>query len=340
MGSCGRLWRWLAAALMGGLVVGQGAPGPRPDVTALATSGVFAFLGVPAAEARSRDDEDDDEEEDDEDDEEEDDEDEDDDENEEEEEPEEEEGQPPVTAGGLYTRETFPTRELARPLTLSQGLLEARAGVGLDISADTAFESVGVLASLHYGLRDHVEAQFDFDSSYNFKAFGIAAGIEAALAYDVVDFRGALRVSRPAAIGTDGEITSGDVAAAFDIGFPFRYAAKPEIGIVALDTLMSIDLDGSKPDLTPSVGIVTNPIEQVALTVRAQMIVVDFNTDGDNFRIPVSATVQFAATNTLDLGAVVSFPNLKPPDPDGDGPLEAPKFFDNRFVTFFGQKRF
>lgn len=343
MGSRGRFLRWVCAALLGALVAGPTWTPTRPAGAAHGVAGALASLGgmrpgVASAWARSRHDDDEDEDEDS------DDEDEDSDDSDEEDEgedeaDEEDEDQPPVTAGGLYTLATFPNRELFRPLTLSQGIREARVGLGLDISAQSAFESVGLLASLHVGVRDHVEAQLDFDSTYNFKAFSFAAGIEAALAYDVVDFRTAFRISRPAVTGAMG-IEAGDVAAAIDIGFPFRYAAKPEIGIVALDTLLAIDLDGSKPDLAPSVGIVTNPIEQLALTVRAQMVVTDFNTDAGNFRIPVSATVQFAATHKLDLGAVVSFPNLKPPDPDGDGPAEAPKFYDNRFVTFFLQSRF
>ncbi len=332
--------RWVCAALLGALVAGPTwSPSAPHGGTGVATVLGGLRPGVASAWARSRQDDDDDDDDSEDEDEDEDEDSDDEEEDSEDEGDEEDEDQPPVTAGGLFTAATFPNRELFRPLTLSQGMREARVGLGLDISAASAFESVGVLGSLHVGLRDHVEAQLDFDSTYNFKAFSFAAGIEAALAYDVVDFRTAFRISRPVVPDTMG-VKAGDVSAAIDVGFPFRYAAKPEIGIVALETLLAIDLDGSKPDLAPSVGIVTNPIEQLALTVRAQMIVVDFNTDAGNFRIPVSATVQFSPTHTLDLGAVISFPNLKPADPDGDGPGEAPKFYDNRFITFFLQTRF
>ncbi|MEZ4365005.1 MAG: hypothetical protein R2939_01800 [Kofleriaceae bacterium] len=291
------LWRVALAAALGAGVAAGVTPG----------------VGVRSAYA-SDDDEDEDDDEDDEDEDEDDDEDED------------EEAQPPVTAGGLYTLRTFPTRELSRPLTLSQGISEARVGLGVDVSAQTAFESVGVLAGLHYGLRDHVELQFEFDSAYNFDAFAIEGAIEAALSYDLVDFRSAFRVSRPGSPAGAGDVTAG-----IDVGFPFRYVAKPEIAIIALDTLMSIDFD-SKPDLTPSVGVVTNPIDAVSLKVEAQLQIIDFNTEADGFLIPVSATLQLNLTNKLDLGAVFTFPNLKPPEPA--------KFYDQRFLTIFGQARF
>src|SRR5690348_12331012 len=38
--------------------------------------------------------------------------------------------QPVVTAGGLFTLKTYPIRELDRPLTMTQGIGQLRAGVG------------------------------------------------------------------------------------------------------------------------------------------------------------------------------------------------------------------
>jgi hypothetical protein len=57
-----------------------------------------------------------------------------DDENEEDEE-EEEEDQPPVTAGGLFTRESYPRRELFRPLTMTEKVTEAQAPASASTSA-------------------------------------------------------------------------------------------------------------------------------------------------------------------------------------------------------------
>src|SRR5687768_13508681 len=49
--------------------------------------------------------------------------------------------QPPVTAGGLYTLATYPQSEVERPLTITQNILEAKAGLGFDLTKDVTFES-------------------------------------------------------------------------------------------------------------------------------------------------------------------------------------------------------
>jgi hypothetical protein len=248
--------------------------------------------------------------------------------------------QPAVTAGGLFTLKTFPIRELDRPLTITQNIAQVRAGFGTDVSAQGAFESVGLSLEGLYGYRDNFMLLGGFTSAYNFKQFGIYAGFEGALAYDLIDFRMAARISRPAAPGFDvvdgmnvpnGEYAAGDVKGSIDLGFPFRYVARPEIAIIALNTLMSIDFD-SKPDLNPSLGISTNPIPPVSIVIFAQLQIIDFNTDAENFTIPATARIQFSPNRKLDIGGEFTFLNMKPP--------EGQKFYDNRFLTLFLASRF
>jgi hypothetical protein len=248
--------------------------------------------------------------------------------------------QPAVTAGGLFTLKTFPIRELDRPLTITQNIAQVRAGFGTDVSAQGAFESVGLSLEGLYGYRDNFMLLGGFTSAYNFKQFGIYAGFEGALAYDLIDFRRAARISRPAAPGFDvvdgmnvpnGEYAAGDVKGSIDLGFPFRYVARPEIAIIALNTLMSIDFD-SKPDLNPSLGISTNPIPPVSIVIFAQLQIIDFNTDAENFTIPATARIQFSPNRKLDIGGEFTFLNMKPP--------EGQKFYDNRFLTLFLASRF
>jgi hypothetical protein len=248
--------------------------------------------------------------------------------------------QPAVTAGGLFTLKTFPIRELDRPLTITQNIAQVRAGFGTDVSAQGAFESVGLSLEGLYGYRDNFMLLGGFTSAYNVKLFGIYAGFEGALAYDLIDFRMAARISRPAAPGFDvvdgmnvpnGEYAAGDVKGSIDLGFPFRYVARPEIAIIALNTLMSIDFD-SKPDLNPSLGISTNPIPPVSIVIFAQLQIIDFNTDAENFTIPATARIQFSPNRKLDIGGEFTFLNMKPP--------EGQKFYDNRFLTLFLASRF
>lgn len=258
---------------------------------------------------------------------------------------EDDEEQPPVTAGGLFTKETYPQAELLRPLTITKGMIELRAGIDMDMSAETAFETFGLGFRGRYGLEDNVELQGEFrtqlnnfsdveqgvDSDLVFKA-----AIEAGIVYDLVDFR--LGLSIPYATSDVGGTSSSTTLVDFELGFPFRYAPKPQVGIVALDTFMTINTKG-KPDLTPSVGIVVQPVEMLAIKLNGKVVIADFNTDAGNFAIPVSLDIQFSPNNKIDIGGEFTFPNLKPADPDEDGPLEAPAFYDSRFLLLYGQLR-
>lgn len=251
--------------------------------------------------------------------------------------------QPPVTSGGLFTLKSYPVRELLRPLTMTERIAQLRLGIGTDVSAKGAFESVGVSLEGIYGLKDNFSLIGGITNSYNFKQFAISAGFEAALAYDLVDFRLAFDINRPAVPdGTiddgmgnqipSGKYKAGPTHASFDIGFPFRYVAKPEIAIIALNTLMSIDLD-SKPDLLPSLGIATNPIAALSVVIFAQLRIPNFDTSAGNFKVPATVRVEFSPSQKLDLGLEFTFLNVKPADGEG-------KFYDNRFLTLFIQSRF
>lgn len=260
------------------------------------------------------------------------------DEDEGEDEDEDEKEQPPVTSGGLFNLKTYPVRELFRPLTITQKIGQLRVGLGTDVSAKGAFESYGISLETEYGFRDNVMGIAGFTNAYNFAQFGIYAGVEAALGYDLVNFRTAFRLSRPAVQAVDsmgmvlpGEYEGGSVKGSIDLGFPFRYVARPEIAIIALDTLMSIDFD-SKPDLNPSLGISTNPIAPVSVVIFAQLQITDFDTDAENFKVPATARIQFSPNQKLDIGGEFTFLNVKPP--------EGQKFYDNRFLTLFMQARF
>jgi hypothetical protein len=159
-----------------------------------------------------------------------------------------------------------------------------------------------------------------------------------------------------------------------DLGFPFRYAATPQIAIVALETLISIDFngikrgnggggagllescfavpdgvnmvdqqncteDGAKPDLAPSLGISSNPIAQLSLVLFAQLQIRDFDTT-NQFTIPATARIQFSPNRKFDIGLEFKFLNMKPLDPDGEGPAEAPSPVDQRFMNMFMQARY
>jgi hypothetical protein len=303
---------------------------------------------------------------------------------EEEEEEEEDADQPPVTSGGLFTLKTYPVREISRPLTITQQIGQVRVGIGTDLSAKGAFETFGASVDGIYGVKDNFSVLAGLTNAYNFKQFGFYAGFEGALAYDVVDIRLAANVHRfaiprfcgadpdaPTTCGPDdallpsGNYDAGGTQFSIDIGFPFRYAIKPEIAIVALQTLMSIDFNGSvrgnpdgrdrtmnpaaycsspgsdkdnciengaKPDLVPSVGVATNPIPPLSVVVFGQLRIPDFDTSAGNFQVPVTGRVEFSPNQKFDVGLEFTLLNVKPPE--GQSPI------DNRFLSLFIQSRF
>lgn len=272
--------------------------------------------------------------------------------------------QPAVTAGGLFVMKTYPIRENERPLTMTQHITQARLAIGTDVSNKGAFESAGVNLEALHGYADNFTLLGGFQSAYNVHQFNVYGGFEAALAYDLIDFRIAARIGRTAIPKTEdvmgvqmpsGEYISGDTKFAVDLGFPFRYVARPEIAIVALQSLMSIDFNATdcveipgmdevcgndvKPDINPSIGIVTNPIAPVSLLVQAQLIVADFDFT-KKLRVPATIRIQFSPTRQIDIGGEFTLLNIKPTDPDDDGPAEAPGAFDNRFLSLFFAARF
>jgi hypothetical protein len=180
-------------------------------------------VALPSVDAWAQDDDEDEEEEDDEDDE------------GDEEEEEEDEDQPPVTSGGLFTLETYPQAENQRPLTITKGIVELRAGIDIDMSATQAFKNWGIGAEFRYGLEDNVEIQGGVRSDLNhFEDFRLYAAMEFGIVYDLVDFRGGIAI--PYDKTPDSTLGLKKTGFDLEIGFPFRYAPKPEIAVVALET--------------------------------------------------------------------------------------------------------
>jgi hypothetical protein len=289
--------------------------------------------------------------------------------------PEDDKDQPPVTAGGLFTMQTYPVNELLRPMTITQNIAQVRLGLGTDVSAKGAFGSAGVSVEGLYGVTDNFEVVGGFTSAYNFKQFGVYAGFEGAVVYDMLDIRLAANLHRTAIArycNTDpsvdcgvaageaapnipnGQYDAGGTKFSLDLGFPFRYDFKPEIAIIALQTLMSIDFNQAKdrprfddmgtsipgsfgenkvtPDLNPSIGIATNPIPQLSAVVYAQLRIPDFDTSKGNFQVPVTARVEVSPNQKFDVGLEFTLLNVMPPESQGA--------FDNRFVSLFVQSRF
>ena len=171
------------------------------------------------------------------------------------------EPQPKVTAGGMYTKRTYPVTELERTLQVIGGMTEIRGGFDIDVGDQTAFETWRLRIEGRYGFADNVEGQFGANVTLARSDGAVGrvheffVGIESALYFEVVNAR------LLAAITTEDADPS--TGAEFELGFdliggvPFRYLIKPNLAIVALDKVLTIHTRGGrKPDLTIGVGVV------------------------------------------------------------------------------------
>jgi hypothetical protein len=282
---------------------------------------------------------------------------------------------------------------------MTQHVTQLKLSVGTDLSAKGAFGTGGVSLEFVHGLKDNFELIGGFTDAYNFKQFSAYFGFEGALAYDVIDIRLAANLHRYAypefctgpgtpmlpsgqpnpecdvnSVGLpDGNYYQGGTQFSLDLGFPFRYPFTPQIAVVALQTLMSIDFNGvqrgnpgmavaagypeycsgvgmdasgnplpaqvdnciengAKPDLDPSLGFAMNPIPPLSVVVYGQLIIPDFDTSAGNFRIPVTARVEFSPNQKFDIGLEFTLLNVTPPDPQSP--------IDNRFLSAFVQARY
>jgi len=174
--------------------------------------------------------------------------------------------QPPVTSGGLFTINTYPVREISRPLTMTQRITQLKVSLGTDMSAKGAFGTGGLSLEAVRGIKDNFSLIGGFTNAYNLKQFSVYFGFEGALAYDLFDIRVAANLHRfaiPKFCGTgdpdepttcdatsaglpDGNFNAAKTQFSIDLGFPFRYPFTPEIAVVALQTLISIDFNGAE----------------------------------------------------------------------------------------------
>lgn len=159
----------------------------------------------------------------------------------------------------------------------------------------------------------------------------------------------------------NGNFGAGGTKFSIDLGFPFRYAFRPEIALVALQTLMSIDFNAvtvdhvltqpiamapagtaqfttqqvgnsAKPDFNPSIGLATNPIPQLSVTVFAQLRVPDFDFAAGYFQVPVTGRIEASPNQQLDFGLEFTLLNIKPQEPQSP--------IDNRFLSLFMAARY
>jgi hypothetical protein len=245
--------------------------------------------------------------------------------------------QPKATSGGVYTLETYPLSEVERTLILPAGVAEIRADIDIDMSKGRTFELWTMRLFGRYALSDTFELQAGVSSLQFIVPDGVDngvslfAGIELALAHDLIDFRAGIEV--PVAPEFLFDLV---------VGLPLKFRLGPKFAIVALEKIITVHTmspveggDTPKPDLTISVGFVAQLMERLALILRAELILLEFETDDAHRRVPLQLDLQYTVWNNLDVGLGLRLGNFLQKD-------TADKIvpFDNRSLILFAAWRF
>src|SRR5579862_1647017 len=212
--------------------------------------------------------------------------------------------QPAVTAGGLFTKATYPISALDRPLTLIEGMTEIRLGGTADLSSGDEFGEFGADVYARYGIQDNLEVRGDLGLDLN-NFTRASVGLEGALLYDpfAVDFRGSLLIQNYA----------NKTYVGVNMGFPIRYLVKPGmVAVTAFESFFTINFNGH-PDFTPSLGVIVTPAPIVSIVAHATLVDNGFHTTASDLAIPISAGFQLTPMNKVDIGLLLLLGNLIPP---------------------------
>jgi hypothetical protein len=254
--------------------------------------------------------------------------------------------QPRATAGGVYSLATYPLSEVERTLLLPEGVIQIRGDIDIDMTEDRTFETWTLRLFGRYGLKDTMELQAGLSTlqlivpdEVEDNAVAVFAAVEFALVYDVLDLRAAIELP----ISPEFE---------FDlvVGLPLKYRLGPKFAIVALERIITIHTVGRadptledpdnkstpKPDLTIGVGFVAQLMEQLALILRATIVLPEFETDEARRQLPVELDLQYSLSNILDLGLGLRLENAIKKDATEDKVVP----FRERALFVFARFRF
>jgi hypothetical protein len=242
--------------------------------------------------------------------------------------------QPPVTAGGLFTKATYPIGAIDRPLTLIEGMTEIRLGGSTDLSSGDEFGKFGADIYARYGIQDNLEVRADLLADNN-SFTSASVGLEGALNYDpfAVDFRGSLLISS----------VGGETHVGANIGFPIRYVVKPgQVAVTALESLFTINFN-ARPDFSPSLGVIVTPVPVVSIVAHATLVDPGFHASKAAIELPVALGFQLTPMNKVDIGLLFRLNQVIHPASTGVDMMGNPiagSPIDNRELELYLNLRF
>jgi len=231
-----------------------------------------------------------------------------------------------VSASAAYTKDTWPTALVDRPVTLAAGMIQIHADVFANMSADNTFKPFSIAPDIYYGVSDVLSVGLTH-------AIGICpAGTDngCAKVYNDVGVDALYSVKRDAKMDLAAHV--GVDAGALDpltlsahLGVLLKYQMNkigifvdPAIGIgiterdsgnketLALPVTLAYQVN---PNLAPFVktGLGGVPIGMGGVKTSAGAPLDGF---GDTFAIPLGIGVQYGVSNKLDAGLELDFPAL------------------------------
>jgi hypothetical protein len=220
--------------------------------------------------------------------------------------------QPKYTAGALWTRTTYSSNEVERPLNLTGGMVEGRLDFLFDLSKGVAFKTFTLGLAGRYGVTDTLEVDAGTNLTLTAPDMGqkpksIFVAVQQSILHDLLAAR--LEVQLP----VDPDFLF-DVA----LGFPIKFRLVPDkIAIEALEEIIVIHFakpsgadSTPKPDINIAVGGVFQILDNLAVRVRGQVrINLD---DTSRTAIPVEVDLQYTPINLIDFGLFGRLDNLNP----------------------------
>ena len=213
---------------------------------------------------------------------------------------------------------TWPLRYTRRPLVLAKGMAEIKAALGVDLSADVAFDTVFLAPSLMYGVSRQLTVGVDHERGVCFtSACGKTYNDIGLVALYSLMGKGSLQVAAqgglripafdPFAIGVEAGIdlrlTAGNLAIRTEPLFYFGVTKRDEVRKDVVSVPVWIELQVNEQTAAFLQSGISGPLSGFS----------------DGYAVPVGIGAVFAVSNRIDVGGEVTFTNVGGANGGADG---------------------
>ncbi len=229
---------------------------------------------------------------------------------------------------GVYTRETWPTQEICRPLTLAKGLAEIRGDIFVNMSTNAVFQPFAIAPSAYYGIDDKLTVgvttaeglcltgtsngcakvynDLGFDALYSIQGGPMALAADAGI--DLGSFDPFLLGIHA---GVNGRYRQGQIAVVVNPRIYFGFTNRGQ-GVAAMPSGGPVNLNNETISIPIEIHFQATPALEAFFRTG-------FGTPlegigpigvGDLYNIPLGIGGLFAVSRMIDVGASFTFINL------------------------------